>query len=77
MIQYKLLVHCIVRKQAETVYKTGKEVAYIAKLYKTELIKKYQCSNIAVSYRDTSRILEHFDISIHYIAHYCVCYLNI
>ena len=29
----------IVRKQAETAYKSGKQTAYIAKLHKTELIK--------------------------------------
>ena len=39
MLQYHLLVHCIVRKQAEVVYRTGKQTVDIAKQYKTKLIK--------------------------------------
>ena len=31
--------HCIVRKQAEVGYRKGKQTIYIAKYYKTELIK--------------------------------------
>ena len=37
MLQYQLLAHGIVIKQAVTVYKTGKQTAYIiVKLYKIE-----------------------------------------
>ena len=36
MLHYQLLGNGIVTKQAVTVYKTGKQTAYIVKLYKTE-----------------------------------------
>ena len=40
MLQYQLLVRDIVTKQAVTVYKTGKQIAYIiVKLYRTEFKK--------------------------------------
>ena len=39
MFQYQLLVHFIVKKQAEVVHRTGKQTVYIVQYYKTELIK--------------------------------------
>ena len=39
MLWYEILDPCIVREQAETVYKTGKLTASIVKLYKTRTYK--------------------------------------
>ena len=49
MLKYQLLGHGILKKQAETVHTTGKQTAYISKLYKTEFtitwhyLKSLQC----------------------------------
>ena len=59
MLQYQLLIYCTVRKQAEAIYKTGKQTAYIANLCKTELI-------INIDTLTCTIFLEYHDISIPY-----------
>ena len=69
MLQYTLLIHCIVTK---IIYQTGKQTAYIAKLHKTGLIKVIfnTLTYVAVLYRDTSRVSQYFDVSIRIAYHY-------
>ena len=42
---FKLLINCIVRKQAQTVYKAGKQIIIIVELDKTE---KHEYTDTAI-----------------------------
>ena len=84
MLQYQLLIHCIVKIQAEVVYRTGKQTVYIVQYYKTELMKNIDTliccivsryfQNIAIlRYIDTYRT----SLSIMQVnKHVCNVYIN-